>query len=204
MDAHQQEIDSTVKKALQLAKELEVSDKWQEVDTEPCLMYSMEVDDRVAAKGIATAPFSIKDIVTFLTPAQNYFKFMESLKVNDLIHESNGIRVFYQVHKGMGPVSDRDFVCAGIVEPVGDNKLYMVIRSCDYPHKGEEGPVRGEMHLGAYIMEALGEKETKFTYISDFDLKGMIPGFIKNSVTKAEGKMAHTMIECMKKEGVGK
>ena len=190
--------------ALQLAKELEVSHKWERMGGKPCEMFRMEVGSRVAAKGIINAPISLERMLGYLKELGNYGRFIEGLKEIKVVSEVEGMRVIYQRVKGMGPVSDRDFICVDKVEWVSESKVYMVVTSCNYPYKGKSGPVRGEMHMGAYIMEKLSEHQTKFTYITDFDLKGMIPGFVKNKVTEQQGKMAHTIVECMKKQGLAK
>ena len=45
------------------------------------------------------------------------------------------------------------------------------------------------MHLGGYIIEKIDEKKTKVTYISDTDIKGSIPGMIKNQLNKRQGSI---------------
>jgi hypothetical protein len=45
---------------------LENHPNWQENGDKPCKMFKMEIDGRVASKGIAIVNFSINDVFEFL------------------------------------------------------------------------------------------------------------------------------------------
>lgn len=68
-----------------------------------------------------------------------------------------------------------------------DNKYYHAAVSCDYPFPEVKGVVRGECFVGGYIAEKIDEKTLKVTYVSDGDIKGSIPGFIKNIFSQGQG-----------------
>ena len=61
--------------------------------------------------------------------------------------------------------------------------------------------VRGEVYIGGYIIEKVDESHTKVTYISDADLKGSIPGMLKNALSVKQGGTASKVAHVMKKEG---
>jgi hypothetical protein len=62
------------------------------------------------------------------------------------------------------------------------------------------GVVRGEVFIGAYILEKVDENKTKIVYISDADLKGWIPNFLKNALSELQGNIAFQIEDIMKKE----
>lgn len=53
------EILQTAQGSIEKLKALYQNQKWEKVSDKPCLMFKMEIDDRLAAKGEATVPFSI-------------------------------------------------------------------------------------------------------------------------------------------------
>jgi hypothetical protein len=106
--------------------------------------------------------------------------------------------VNYLRFKGMGPVSDRDFVIDEGYFRQGD-KLYIVSSNCDYGVPEVKGVVRGELIIGGYVGEKIDEKTIKVTYLSDGDIKGSIPGFIKNIFSQGQGEVASRVNDCLKK-----
>lgn len=82
----------------------------------------------------------------------------------------------------------RDLTIYGIRKQVGDT-FYLVSKSVPYHLEDQEGIVRAECHIGAYILQILGPSTTRVTYVSDADVKGMIPGFIKNMVSKHQASV---------------
>jgi hypothetical protein len=58
--------------------------------------------------------------------------------------------------------------------------------------------VRGECFIGGYIGEKVEEKTLKVTYISDGDVKGSIPGFVKNIFSQGQGEVASRVDGCLK------
>ena len=71
--------------------------------------------------------------------------------------------------------------------------------SCKYPYPEVKDKVRGEIFVAGYILEKKEENLTKITYISDMDLKGSIPGFIKKQIAKSEGAEAASIGPAMEK-----
>ena len=63
---------------------------------------------------------------------------------------------------------------------VGD-KAYCGSRSCKFPVQLDKDCELIEIHAGAFILERAGNS-TKATNITDIDVKGSIPGFIKNAM----------------------
>ena len=82
-------------------------------------------------------------MLSFLKDLKNYHRFIDGLEEIKVISEVQDKRVIYQRVKGIGPVSDRDFVCVDKIERVSDSKVYVVVTSCDYPYESESGSVRG-------------------------------------------------------------
>ena len=48
-------------------------------------------------------------------------------------------------------------------------------------------------------MEKTGEKKLKVGYMSDGDIKGSIPGFVKKMVAEMQGEVASRIDKCLKK-----
>ena len=90
-------------------------------------------------------------------------------------------------YKGIWPVSDRDFVNVGVKLRESDSKMYIGTKACNYPYPEVKGVVRGEVYIGGYIIQKVDETQTKVTYISDADLKGNIPGMVKNALSVKQG-----------------
>lgn len=98
-------------------------------------------------------------------------------------------KVLYQQYKAPWPVSNRDFVSVSHLARV-DNKIYLGVKSVEYPHPEVKGVVRGWIHIGGYILEKIDENTTRITYISDSDTKGSLPGLVKNAVSQKQGGIA--------------
>ena len=80
------------------------------------------------------------------------------------------------------------------VRIIGD-KAYCGSRSCKFPVQLDKDCELAEIHAAGFILERAGNS-TKVTNISDVDVKGSIPGFVKNSMA---GKRAEVL---QKLEGV--
>lgn len=63
---------------------------------------------------------------------------------------------------------------------LGD-KAYCGNRSCNFPIKLDKDCELAEIHAAGFILEKVDEK-TKVINISDIDVKGSIPGFVKNGM----------------------
>jgi len=104
-------------------------------------------------------------------------------------------------YKGQWPVSDRDFVNVGAKFRESESKMYIGTKACNFPYPEVKDVVRGEVYIGGYIIEKVDETHTKVTYISDADLKGSIPGMIKNAFSVKQGSTASKVGYAMKNAG---
>lgn len=187
--------------AIKKLKELNASNKWQENGNKPCAMFKTEIDGRIASKGIDKVKFNIEKVIAFLEKE-------ESLKIiNPMLLEikalhvvENKFRVNYMQYKGIWPVDNRDFVNVSAKEWEGDT-FYIATAACNFPHPEVKSVVRGEVFVGGYIIQKIDENTTQVTYISDADLKGSIPGMIKNTLSAKQGEIASKIQESMVKNG---
>ena len=103
-------------------------------------------------------------------------------------------------YKAVWPVSNRDFVCVSNRNQVGDT-YYIATQSCDFPYPEKKGVVRAYLHVGGYILKKVNENTTSVTYISDSDVKGNIPGMIKNAQSAKQSQVAGRVQAAMQKDG---
>jgi len=61
-----EELTQVAKEVVARLKELETSPGWKPNGDKPCLMYKMEIGDRLASKGVAKVNYNIEKIVAFL------------------------------------------------------------------------------------------------------------------------------------------
>ena len=52
--------------------------------------------------------------------------------------------------------------------------------------------------IGGYIVEKVKENVSRVTYVSDGDIKGSIPDFVKRYVSESQGSVAGKMNACLK------
>ena len=76
--------------------------------------------------------------------------------------------------------------------------MYIGTKACDYPYPEQKKTVRGEVYIGAYIIERIDENHTKVTYIADADPKGALPNWVKNALSQLQGSIAYKVDEVMK------
>lgn len=101
--------------------------------------------------------------------------------------------------RGTSLVSDRDFVMLQGCALLGDGKIYVeASKSIPFEYPIPSGVVRGECFNAGFIVEKKNEKTCKVTYISDGDLKGSIPDFVKRQITETEGEVAGHVNEFLK------
>ena len=60
----------------------------------------------------------------------------------------------------------------------------------DYPEPVPKGTVRASVIILGFIVERKDDKTSRVTYLSDGDVKGKIPDFLKRSVMEEEGPIA--------------
>lgn len=110
-------------------------------------------------------------------------------------------RVNYMQYKGIWPVDNREFINVSGKLRENENKMYIATAACEFPHPESKGVVRGEVFVGGYIIEKISETQTQVTYVSDADLKGSIPGMIKNTLSAKQGEIASKIAPVMKTSG---
>lgn len=165
-------------------------------------MFKTEIDGRIASKGIDKVKFNIDKVITFLEKEES-LKLINPmlLEIKSLHVVDNKFRVNYMQYKGIWPVDNRDFVNVSAKEWEGDNIFFIATTACSFPYPEAKSVVRGEVFVGGYIIEKIDENTTQVTYISDADLKGSIPGMIKNTLSAKQGEIASKIQEAMTKNG---
>jgi hypothetical protein len=153
-------------------------------------MSKIELEGNIASKGVAIVDQPIEKIIEFLlTPG--VLKKLNSTCVEDkVLFEDENLKVTYMRYSAPWPVSHRDFVSVAYQHLEGDTKAYIGSKSCSWPCPEEKKVVRGEIIIGGYVLEKIDEKSTKVTYMSNADIKGSIPGMIKNELAKKQGEVA--------------
>ena len=105
----------------------------------------------------------------------------DSVSQLEVVYDNKTIRVIHVIMKMPGPVSDREVVAVNTVRVEG-NKAYVGNKSCKFPFNKHPDTVIAELHIAGFILEKIDAGRTNITSISDVDVKGSIPGFIKNSL----------------------
>lgn len=174
---------------------------WKENGDNPCAMFKCEIGERVASKGIAKANYNIEKVIEFLDKEDSLKKINPMLLEIKVLEAAEGYRINYMQYKGIWPVDNREFINVSGKERTGD-KMYIATTACPYPYPASKGVVRGEVFVGGYIIEKINDNVTQITYISDADLKGSIPGMIKNTLSAKQGEIAGKIEPAMKKDGI--
>lgn len=111
---------------------------------------------------------------------------------------SENVFVNYCRFKGIGPVSDRDFVLVDRYELSEDGTVLIdASSSIEHPHPLPNGVVRGWINIAGYIIEQTTETKCRVTYIADVDVRGMIPDFVKKITAKNQGEVASRVNACV-------
>lgn len=203
MEANSQaSVEAEAKDVIIRLKEMNANPNWQPNGTDPCEIFKIEIDERIASKGVAVVNFPIEKVIQFLTTPGSLAKVNEMMLKYELLYHDpqDTYRVVYMEYKGTWPVSNRDFVVVSVRHREGDN-FYIATKSCSYPYAEKNGVVRAQLYTGGYILEKINENSTRLTYISDSDMKGNIPGMIKNTVSSKQGQVAAKIGPVMQKEG---
>lgn len=198
-----EELKAIAGEILARLQQLETCPDWIANGDKPCAMFKMEVDERVASKGIAKVNFNINKVFAFLEKEDTLKKINPMLLEIKVLHEIKDVfRVNYMQYKGIWPVSNRDFVSVSATFKVSESKIYIGTKACNFPHPEVKGVVRGKVFIGGYIIEKIDENTTSITYISDADLSGSIPGMVKNTLSSKQGEIASKIGPAMEKEGL--
>lgn len=140
--------DEVYKKAaediIKRLKELEASNGWKENGEKKCKMYKMELDGRIAAKGVAEVGFPIEKVSEFLNKEDTLPKLNNQILEFKILYEQKDVfQINYQLYNAPWPVSKRDFVSLGVNVQESETKVYIGIKASDYPHPPTKGVVRG-------------------------------------------------------------
>ena len=79
------------------------------------------------------------------------------------------------------------------------DKVYVGNRSCKYPVQLDKDAVLADLKVGGFILTQMDETKTMVTNISDVDIKGNIPDFVVNSMSKMRVEMLYTLEKNIKK-----
>lgn len=118
----------------------------------------------------------------------------DNIEKAEVVFRGNNLKVIHIVMKLPGPISNREVVAVNTVRVIGD-KAYIGNRSCNFPVNLNKDNVLAQIHAGGFILERNGDK-TRITSISDVDVKGSIPGFVKNGMA---GKRAEALLNLEEK-----
>ena len=178
-------------------KALETIKNWEEHTDEPCMVWNLDRKDRVVTKAETTYNLPFDAVVAYMSDPLLMKKMSKQVEKAELLHDDGDKRVVFIKMEGAGPVSSREVVAVNSIRQENSKKAYIGSRSIDYPCKfADPDSVRAELHVAGFIIEALDGGKTKVTSFNDIDLKGMIPGFIKNSMSK---KRASNIVELEEK-----
>ena len=123
-------------------------------------------------------------------------KFMRTLQEGvvkfDIPFDNKVLKVLHVVMKLPGPVSNRQMVVVNTYINEGD-KVYVGNRSCKYPVQIDKDAVQAELLIGGFILDKMDEGKTMVTNISDVDIKGAIPDFVVNAMSKKRVQMMYDL-----------
>lgn len=163
-------------------------------------MFKCEIGERVASKGIDKVPYNIEKVFEFLDKEDSLKKINPMLLEIRVLEAHPNYRINYMQYKGIWPVDNREFVSVSAKERNGD-KIYIATTACPFEVPASKGVVRGEVFVGGYIIEKIDDNTTQITYVSDADLKGSIPGMVKNTLSAKQGEIASKVGPAMQKDG---
>jgi hypothetical protein len=101
------ELQAISKKFLEDLTELEKSNKWEKSDDKPCLIFTMDRDDRVANRIEIVINLPFDTVFNFFSEPLSFKKVSEQVAAVDVIHKGEGYRVLQIKMNGFGPVSGR-------------------------------------------------------------------------------------------------
>ena len=116
-------------------------------------------------------------------------------KVDSMLLETNTLKEINEttkivnfVYSGIWPVWGRDLVSCEIDRlEEGGKKRYIGFRVSKMPYPERSDFVRGVCNVGGYILERVDDRNTRVTYLSDLDIRGTAPDFIKQKACRDQG-----------------
>lgn len=199
--ANKAQLEEQAKTLVNVYKELVNSPNWAPNGEDPCKLYKMEVDNRVASKGVATINYPLEKVIEFFNLPDSTPRIQDMCCKYEVLATEENYKIIYTQFKATWPVSNRDFVSVSTRQREGDTQ-FIVTQSCSYPYAEVQGVVRGHLHIGGYMLEKIDENTTRITYLSDSDPKGSIPQMIKNTASSRQGSVASKVEEAIKKAGL--
>ena len=74
-----------------------MSNKWKKYDEKPCMTYTMEIEDRVAARGDSIVNYSLKKVIEFLGDFTFVKKINPQISKCEILEKYNdNLQVIYQ------------------------------------------------------------------------------------------------------------
>jgi hypothetical protein len=114
-------------------KELNANEKWVANGDKPCDMFKMEIDSRMASKGVAVVEYPFEKVLEFFSDPMVSKKINEMCVNMEILHEEEGkYRIIHMEYKGTWPVANRDFVVVG-TRRRDEDTFYIATRSTNYP-----------------------------------------------------------------------
>eukprot|EP00359_Climacostomum_virens_P010179 CAMPEP_0204912996 /NCGR_PEP_ID=MMETSP1397-20131031/11041_1 /ASSEMBLY_ACC=CAM_ASM_000891 /TAXON_ID=49980 /ORGANISM="Climacostomum Climacostomum virens, Strain Stock W-24" /LENGTH=564 /DNA_ID=CAMNT_0052084163 /DNA_START=281 /DNA_END=1975 /DNA_ORIENTATION=- len=139
-------------------------------------------------KGTGVLSFSRERILSLLKDLTRKTDYDEMFESGHSIQVITGdMEIVYQRFKKQFPASGRDFCILQRRITMPNGSIIAVAASTTHPScPPVKGLVRATLHMGAFVLEALGETSTKVSYLTYVDLGGSVPGSIANMVQKKQ------------------
>jgi hypothetical protein len=138
----------------------------QYMETKQFRAFSKTIDDITCVRAVMTYPYSIMDIVKVLCLRRKVVE--EPLEFNTILDVySPNTTLEYQKYKAVWPTSSRDFLTITHWRMLEGGKFLIF----SYSKENEElcptmaSSVRGDMKIGGYLMEPLGDWSTQVSYL---------------------------------------
>jgi hypothetical protein len=169
-------------------------DGWSHVKTKDDVEISKKKTDdssHILVRGKGLVPGTVESILAKIA-GEKYQTALDptliSVKVIELLDESDCYKFQYQQNKMPSPLTDRDFVTFQHKELVSKELAVTCATSVVHPQAPvDKHFVRGEVLLGGYVVEKVDEKQCKVTYVVQVSLKGSVPTFVTNTASVDQG-----------------
>lgn len=161
--------------------------KWEKVGKKNGVMvHKKEVpgSDLLAFRGVITADIHIGKIMTTFIDEEQRGKWVDRYAGHRTLAKSDRSQTYW-IHFGLPfPISDRDYVLKSDGFPDAEKKVVVTkIKSVTHPKAPENDCcVRAEAYGTYYKFEALPDGKTKLTVEVHTNPKGLLPGWLINSI----------------------
>ena len=186
--------------SVQQVLRLENSPQWKLDTKDPNPVYTMEIGDDLVVKGVTNLPHTVEQVVTFINTMENSRTYDHHLETAKVLQQDGNDTVAYYQYESMFPVSGRDFVAVFTTQNVSANRVVIAGTSVnELPENSDY--VRGHIHLVGFIIDRVDARSSRVTYLSHSDMRGSLPGFIKNKVNASVGERPSNLATAMKQAG---